>query len=245
MELTREEQKKMADRLIRRLGLVPFRRHRIFGNRWLPPSPVPQAALPWGWRDTFRTMTPGLWALAVAMLGAVLVGIFLLLNIPFLRLSPLRVVVGLGFGISGEWELDHFFGEGFNGEGMGSLPLWAKGFMTAGILGMARVLHEILPHAAMREEQHFREGSETWTQMEKTKASFAFGFAHLYNIIYPIGTCLALSAGGRIFMATYLYHYRRTDNQTLALCRAAALHNAYNLLALGLVLPLFLVLIWL
>lgn len=244
MELTWEQKRRIGDDATYHFGLIPFRRTKIFGNRWLPKPPVVQPRFDWTWRYTFHVMTPGLWVLAVLMLAGVFVGITLFFEIPLLRLSPLRFLAGLWSGISGEWALDNFVGLSDDGGSSGSAPLWLKGLITSGVLAAGHALRVILPQSAMSEEQHFREGSEEWTQAERAKASLAFGFAHLYNIIYPLASCLALSIGGRIFMAVYLHYYRKTGNRIEALHRSAALHNAYNLLACCVFGPVILWVVW-
>lgn len=94
-------------------------------------------------------------------------------------------------------------------------------------------------NAAMREEKQYRAGAEEWTHWQRVRVTLAFGLAHAWNLIVPLGVALALALGGGYFMVVYLRAFRDTGSRVHALQQSAAVHEAYNHLLLRVGLPLF------
>jgi hypothetical protein len=91
-----------------------------------------------------------------------------------------------------------------------------------------------VPLLALREEQVFRLGAETWSWPKRVLLCVVFGMAHA-AIGIPIGVALALSFGGAYFMAVYLRAIRRGRSPQSASLESASAHTAYNWTIIALV----------
>lgn len=89
----------------------------------------------------------------------------------------------------------------------------------------------LLNHAALAEEQMFREGAETWTWTQRAWSCALFGAVHFVSLIVPIAMIPLLALAGVFFMGVYLSEYRRTGDRRAATIEAAVTHRAYNTLA--------------
>ncbi len=86
-----------------------------------------------------------------------------------------------------------------------------------------------LAGAALREEQMFREGAETWSWAARLRTALLFGGVHLVNLYVPLVAVPFLAGGGLWFMAVYLRAMRTTGDRAVAVTRAAAVHYAHNM----------------
>jgi hypothetical protein len=220
------------------LAREPFRRPsgRFIGHftRHLPPAPSPQPRLYTSWRHIRQHTHAGLVLAAISMLAAVFAAIRLLyVEIPALRISPVSLVAGCVYMvIHNDYHWVHLIPTVVStGGSSGSSPLWLSIPFTVGILILLRFFLRIFPEAALSEEQTFRQGCESWTTRERTRACLLFGFAHIFNLIYPLATLVALSVGGGLFMWSYQREFRRSGSSERATMQATALHALYNGLA--------------
>jgi len=91
---------------------------------------------------------------------------------------------------------------------------------------------KFLDRAALREEQWFRSGAESWNSWQRVYSCVAFGLMHVGNFIYPLASLIVVGLVGGVYMAAYLREYRRTGSYERATIAAAKLHAAYNRFAL-------------
>jgi len=84
-----------------------------------------------------------------------------------------------------------------------------------------------LPLFALREEQLFRQGAESWSKRRRALMAVAFGLVHT-AVGIPIGVALALSIGGAYFQFVYLRQFRRTGRQRDAVLESTRAHATYN-----------------
>ncbi len=84
-----------------------------------------------------------------------------------------------------------------------------------------------LPLFAYAEERMFRRGAEHWSGSQRGVKVVQFGLIHAL-IGIPIGTALALSAGGAYFMFAYLRSYRLHSSTQEATLESARAHTTYN-----------------
>jgi hypothetical protein len=109
---------------------------------------------------------------------------------------------------------------------------WLAWFVPAVFLVL---LTPAIPLLALREEQVFRRGAESWSWPKRAGLCLVFGLAHA-AIGIPLGVALALAIGGAYFMAVYLRAWRASGGSTVAACLASAsAHTAYNWSIVGLV----------
>ena len=200
--------------------------------------------IPFTWKDIQSSATPQMIVSAFIMLSGVTAGIYLLRFIPFLRISILslirstwNLVTHLDFGAA------HFIpmNPTVNDD---SISLFWAFVLTSLIVFLGRFFIRKIPVYAMWEEQEYRQGCESWSNLKRRNKCVRFGFAHLINIWYSIASCVVLALGGGIFMYQYLREYRRSKNQVSATKSAAALHAIYNGIAVSLIVPVFLYVVW-
>jgi hypothetical protein len=219
-----------------------FRRDKHVLLSWfmrrLPPSPDPFYEEETSWRRVRQSTTLPLIGLAVLMLAAVICAIqFLIWEWPALRISPLSIVLDLGYSIW-HWEFAWYnfipqLGNPTPGsEAPGVVALIARGILTLIFLGGGFALIKLTPQFALVEEQAFRQGAEHWTRRERLRSSVLFGFAHIGNLFYPLATLLVLCVGGLIFTSCYLRECRRSNDSVAGVHRATALHSIYNAMAI-------------
>lgn len=84
-----------------------------------------------------------------------------------------------------------------------------------------------LPLFALREEEIFRRGAQSWTNARRLGKATVFGLVHAVVGI-PIGVALALTIGGLYFTHAYLRSWRATSSEREALLESARAHTAYN-----------------
>lgn len=91
---------------------------------------------------------------------------------------------------------------------------------------------QFLGEHAIKEEQWFRAGAENWTIQQRITSCLLFGLCHVVNLVVPLSTLIALSAGGAVLMWAYLREYRRSGDSRAATIATARLHQTYNYYAL-------------
>ena len=96
---------------------------------------------------------------------------------------------------------------------------------------------------ALDEELMFRAGCERWNWRERLTSCVAFGFVHIFNLVFPVSVVLFLIVSGAVFMHAYLREYRHSQSAALATLTAAEFHEKYNLVTL--VLAILFVTYWL
>lgn len=215
--------------------------------RCLPPPPPGQRKLETSWRDTFSCSSWRTVAAALGMLALVVTAVAGLRNFTVMRISVMSLVIGVA-----KVPFDGFHGLSSvapplrsGGEVNATAPaLWTQLFGTALVVVFAGLFLRWIPNFALREEQEFREGCESWSPHERAKACVIFGGAHLSNFWYPLASVVALSMGGGIFMWWYSLEYHRSLHRELAVRHAAALHAIYNGIVVSILALLLLVGIW-
>jgi hypothetical protein len=138
------------------------------------------------------------WQRVVGSISAVVIWIImaiLMTNIPWMVMSPFSIVANL---FAGKSVTD-------------SSPVVAV--ITLVIIAIALVASLIwgtrfrnsLVKMALIEEMWFRAGAEKWSIGKRVYSCVVFSFAHILNLVYPIGVLLVLVIAGAIFMAVYLW----------------------------------------
>ena len=95
-------------------------------------------------------------------------------------------------------------------------------------LGFVILLLPALPLFAMREEQIFRQGAQSWSTRRRAWMAVRFGITHAI-IGIPIGVALALSLGGAWFMRCYLIGWRTGgEDEAAGVLESTRAHTAYN-----------------
>lgn len=182
----------------------------------------------------FRTLI----GIAIALMVATIIMIALLIQIPVLQLSVVKVLTNV-FGL-------------FLPSVMASALAWVVGLIAVFSLGtfihltpQQRQLDNIpanrskfytfILRLATWEEIVFRAGAEHWTWWQRIRMSLMFGFIHITNIWYSLAAGIALSLTGFGFMLVYLWAYKKYKQQWYATSVASVLHALYNIIALSLV----------
>ena len=184
------------------------------------------------WLEFLETARPVHCFYAVFGIAGVFTLSFLLTKIPILDLS---IVGTLNLGI--QMVMTKVFGISFDVTTFTTpvfivlLVIWRNDVGSIYGVGPINLLSG-LPWFAMREELAFRVGSEDWNFVEKIRGCISFGLLHFTMLVVPIGTALALSFGGAVFMAVYVGTYRKTCSRKLAARESATVHTLYNALLL-------------
>ncbi len=139
--------------------------------------------------------------------------------------------------------LDWGWWTALGGEGnpvLGSTDQTAGTFLDWMVPGVfLTLLLPAVPVLALREEETFRLGAETWSGRRRAGMAVVFGLAHAV-IGVPIGVALALSVGGAYFIWRYLRGLRASGgSQRAAVLESARAHTVYNWTILGLIVVLF------
>lgn len=206
-----------------------------FLDRTMPPDPRPvfvwpQLAVETGHKH-FRTRNLAL--VSVALLIATAGMIFLLLQVPFLDRSVVKLMTN-GF-------------EAFIPKGWATGAAWTVGMVGTMSIGsftnhdyVQRYLQSIpatkskiynfVLTVSLWEEQAFRSGSEKWSWSQRVCASLIFGAIHITNIWYSLAAGVALGLTGFGFLLVYLWFYRRTRDQVAATAASATVHAVYNMM---------------
>ncbi len=211
-----------------------------FLNRTMPPDPQPvfvwpQAVAITG-RKHFRKLN--LMLVALTLLAATMGLIFLLLQVPFLDQSVVKLMTR-GFetfipkgwatgaawtvGMVGTMSIGSFTNHDSVQRGLQSIP------------ATRHKLYNFVLMAALWEEQAFRSGSEKWSWSQRVRASMVFGAIHITNIWYSLAAGIALGITGFGFLLVYQWYYQRTRSQLVATAASATVHATYNMMALALV----------
>lgn len=182
----------------------------------------------------FRTLV----GIAFALIVVTIVTISILMQVPVLQLSVVKVLTNL-------FEL-------FLPSTIASILAWVVGIIAA--LSLGSFIHltpqqkqlDTLPatrskfytlilRLATWEEIVFRAGAENWTWWQRIRMSLMFGFIHITNIWYSLAAGIALSLTGFGFMLVYLWAYKKYKQQWYATSVSSVLHALYNIVALSLV----------
>lgn len=182
----------------------------------------------------FRTLI----GIAIALMAATIVMIALLIQIPVLQLSVVKILTNL-------FEL-------FLPSVMASVFAWTVGLIAVFSLGSFIYLtpqqrqldnlpatrskfYTFILRLATWEEIVFRAGAEHWTWWQRIRMSLLFGLIHITNIWYSLAAGIALSLTGFGFMLVYLWAYKKYEQQWHATSVASVLHALYNTIALSLI----------
>jgi hypothetical protein len=149
------------------------------------------------------------------VLTAVLTAALLLIQLPVLSFGWWTAIGGLGNPVTGTTD-----------QTAGTPLEWIIPLVFALLLLPA------LPLFAMREEELFRLGAETWSWPKRVGKAVLFGLVHAL-IGIPIGVALALSIGGGYFQWCYLRGWRATHDRRAAVLESTRAHAMYNLLIVG------------
>lgn len=210
-----------------------------FLDRTMPPDPKPAFVWPHLVATTSRKHLHALnLALVALTLLALTIGlIFLLLQVPFLDQSVVKLMTR-GFetfipkgwatgaawtvGMVGTMSIGSFTNHDYVQRGLQSIP------------ATRHKLYNFVLMAALWEEQAFRSGSEKWSWLQRVRASLIFGAIHITNIWYSLAAGIALGVTGFGFLLVYHWHYQRTHSQLVATAASATVHAMYNMMALTL-----------
>jgi hypothetical protein len=146
---------------------------------------------------------------AVPVLTVIVLGAFLVVQVPGLDVGWWTLIGGIGNPVTGSTERT-----------TGTILEW---LIPLAFLAM---LVPALPLFAEREEQWFRLGAEHRTWWARRQRDVTFGLVHAIVGI-PIGVALVLSIGGAHFTAWYLRGYRR-GGRLAGLRESTSAHLAYN-----------------
>jgi len=138
---------------------------------------------------------------------------------PWMVMSPVSVVLNL---FSGD---DVTTGS----SAVSMINVIVVGVMVTASLIWFRQFRMFITKFALSEEMWFRAGSEKWSRGQKIYSCVAFSFAHVFNLIYPIGVLIVLVVTGAILMAVYLRVYKKTSDPYQAVLASARVHAAYNI----------------
>ena len=242
---------KEAEETLRRLSTHRRATHGMmakFLNKTMPPDPKavfvwPQLVVETG-KMHFRTRNLAL--LASAILLATIGMIALLLQVPFLDQSVVKLMArGLETFIPSGWATAAAWIVGM----VGTIAI--GGFtnhthaqrMLQSVPATKRKVYNILLMAALWEEQAFRSGSEEWSWPQRVRASVIFGAIHITNIWYSLAAGVALGLTGFGFLLVYQWYYRKTRNQIVATAASTTVHALYNSIVLVLIVVALIVII--
>lgn len=162
------------------------------------------------------------WHRIVGSISAILIWfamVFLMTLYPWMVMSPFSIVANL-----------------FQERGVGeSSPIVA--IITLTIMAISLIASLVwfrrfrswMTKMAIQEEMWFRAGAEKWSYGQRIYSCVAFSFAHIFNLIYPIGVLIVLVLAGGIFMAVYLHIYKKTGDAYQAALASARVHAVYNI----------------
>ena len=208
-----------------------------FLNRTMPPDPKPvfvwpQLVVKTG-REKLRTRN--MVFVSAALLGITIGMIYLLLQVPFLDQSVVKLMTrgfetfvpagwatGLAWtvGMVGVMSIGSFTNHDFIQRKLQSRPATKS-----------KVYNFVLM-TALWEEQAFRSGSEKWSWPQRVRASLIFGVIHITNIWYSMAAGAALGLTGFGFLLVYQWYFRRSKDQVTATAASATVHAIYNMMAL-------------
>lgn len=103
---------------------------------------------------------------------------------------------------------------------------------VSSVYGRIDSLIDHLPMFALREEVVFRKNAESWSVWQRFCSCIAFGVIHFSMLIVPLALLPALSVAGGFFMLVYWLSFRKTHSWEYAVEQSAAVHTAYNILAI-------------
>ena len=86
--------------------------------------------------------------------------------------------------------------------------------------------------AALREELWFRSGAEGWILVQKITSCVVFGWIHIYHLIYPISSLIAVGFAGGVFTRAYTREYRRSGDVMRATLASTKFHARCNVYVL-------------
>ncbi len=205
----------------------------------MPPDPQPVFVWPQAVAITGRKhlRKQNLLLVALTLLTTTMGLIFLLLQVPFLDQSVVKLMTR-GFetfipkgwatgaawtvGMVGTMSIGSFTNHDYVQRGLQSIP------------ATRHKLYNFVLMAALWEEQAFRSGSEKWSWSQRVRASLIFGAIHITNIWYSLAAGIALGVTGFGFLLVYHWYYQRTRSQLVATAASATVHAMYNMMALAL-----------
>lgn len=156
-------------------------------------------------------------------MGAIALLISMSYFLPFLRISPFRLVWDGTASLGGIWQSVISYG---------LLMICLVFIGPSGGTYIGRIRGKFWDKAAMYEEMWFRSGAENWNVRQRIVSTVAFGFVHIANFIYPLSSLIVVSLVGGVFMLVYLRTFKRTQSTRLATLASTRLHATYNRFAL-------------